>query len=152
MKYCSSAYYIAATPNKLSRGCNKRTPLKRSETSASKISQCSSTHSLSFPTRSRVSVETDRQDQNLGIVTNITVSTPVALPAESANKSYLISSPLSPHDTAPSSRPKMLGLKRLSSSLLSGTRSYATSGYATTTKNLLINSDTKVIYQGLCLF
>ncbi|CCX12007.1 succinyl-CoA synthetase-like protein [Pyronema domesticum] len=41
----------------------------------------------------------------------------------------------------------MIGLKRLSTKL-SGARSYATSGYASTTKNLLIGADTKVIYQG----
>ena len=43
----------------------------------------------------------------------------------------------------------MLAIKRLSSgSLTAAARSYSTSGYASTAKNLMINADTKVIYQG----
>lgn len=43
----------------------------------------------------------------------------------------------------------MLALKRLSSGYLrAGSRGYATSGYASTAKNLLVNADTRVIYQG----
>jgi len=46
----------------------------------------------------------------------------------------------------------MLALKRISSSAGgAGLRSYSSSGYASTAKNLKINSNTKVIYQGLSI-